>query len=201
MQRLQDEFREHHFFRLPQLLEPSLLEYFMRQIDEACFEPRSHGEIGNELWIREPRIALALNLLLSDPQMLSLVERVTESGHVGCFDGRVYRLLPEAGTYDSWHDDLGDGRLAAMSLNLSREPYSGGVLQIRRRTTQEKVAEVVNQVPGDAVVFRLHRDFQHRVTALAGNTARTAYAGWFFAQPDYDAVLSAAVHESVLSRA
>ena len=76
-----------------------------------------------------------LLLLVNDERMLDVVRSITGCGPIGHFDGRVYRLEPSSDHYDSWHDDLGDGRLVAMSINLGRQPYEGGALEIRDRRT------------------------------------------------------------------
>jgi hypothetical protein len=81
------------------------------------------------------------------------------------------------------------GRMVAMSLNLGTEPYDGGTLQIRNATTQALLAEVPNAGPGDAVLFRLSHELEHRVTEVRGSVAKTAWAGWFRARPEYDDIV------------
>ena len=53
---------------------------------------------------------------------------------------------------------LAKSRVVGMSLNLSREVYSGGVLQIRNRESEALISEAANTGSGDAVIFRLSRD-------------------------------------------
>jgi hypothetical protein len=72
-----------------------------------------------------------------------------------------------------------------MSINLGREPFEGGLLQIRRNDS-EQVSEVANRVTGDAVIFRIHPDYRHRVGTVTGRHPRTAWAGWFRRQPQFD---------------
>jgi hypothetical protein len=76
-----------------------------------------------------------------------------------------------------------------MSINLSRELYSGGRLQIRDHVSGEIVSEVANAGIGDAVIFRLSDRFQHRITDVEGTASKTAFAGWFRAQPDFMSLL------------
>jgi hypothetical protein len=194
IEQLRDAFRADQFLRLRRLLEPGLLQYYVDEIGAARFEERVHEGIGKELWLHDPRLARGLEFLFNDPLLLELVEKLAGCGPVRSFDGRVYRFPPddEDEYFDSWHDDLGDDRLVALSLNLSPEPYLGGTLEIRNRHTELTLAEVDNPVLGDAVLFRLGEDLQHRVTPLRGGAARTAFAGWFRSQPDYGARLAAA---------
>jgi hypothetical protein len=76
-----------------------------------------------------------------------------------------------------------------MSINLSREVYSGGRLQIRDHVSGEIVSEVANAGIGDAVIFRLSDRLQHRITDVEGTASKTAFAGWFRAQPDFMSLL------------
>jgi hypothetical protein len=43
----------------------------------------------------------------------------------------------------------------------------------------------VNRTLGDAVLFKVHPDYRHRVEGVMGAHARTAYAGWFRSEPDF----------------
>jgi len=37
--------------------------------------------------------------------------------------------------HDDWHNDCCDSRLIGVSVNLSPEPYNGGVFQLREAAT------------------------------------------------------------------
>ena len=58
--------------------------------------------------------------------------------------------------------------------------------------TETIQAEVGNHTPGDAVLFRVREDLQHRVMPLEGTGARTAFAGWFRSRPEFDRELRSA---------
>jgi hypothetical protein len=87
---------------------------------------------------------------------------------------------------------MADHRMVAMSVNLAREPYTGGVLQIR----DERSGEIVHEQPpvdrGDAVVFRLAESLRHQVTPVKGEVARTSFAGWFKSRPTFRSILKGA---------
>ena len=69
-----------------------------------------------------------------------------------------------------------------MSVNLSGQPYGGGVFQLRRTADERLLGEVHNLGLGDAILFRLSPQLQHRVTDVTGEHPKTAFAGWF--RPD-----------------
>lgn len=191
IERLKRQFEQRHCILLPELLEPGLLRLVQSGIVESAFEERVHEGIGTnrELCLRDNRISTLLHVLLNGCQFRRLVEQATGCGRIGCFAGRVYRVVPNAGHQDAWHSDLDGNRLAALSLNLSAEMYDGGVLQIRDRQSKEILHEVANTGFGDAIVFRLDPRLQHRITEVEGVASKTAFAGWFQSEPDFIAGL------------
>ncbi len=193
LSRLSAEFDRQYCLRLPQFLSSDLLSSLQAQIEAAEFYERVHEHGGNppptDLCMKHNSTSGILYYLLNDPVLFDLIQRLTGCNRIGCFAGAVYRLVPGR-HYDSWHDDVNpDDRMIAMSLNFSSGVYSGGVLQIRDKKSQAIVHEVSNTGVGDAVIFRISRKIEHRVTRLEGTIARTAYAGWFQARPDYLSVL------------
>ena len=132
----------------------------------------------------------SLLLAANDSRLFSFVSEVTGCGAIGCFDGRVYRLDPAQGHGDSWHSDVGDNRLVAMSVNLTPERYEGGVLQIRDEPSGEVTAEVGETALGDAMIFRIAERLRHRVSQVKGDVPRIAFAGWFKSAPSFRSVLA-----------
>jgi 2-oxoglutarate-Fe(II)-dependent oxygenase superfamily protein len=129
-----------------------------------------------------------LLFLCNDVALFELVRAITGCDRIGAFVGRVYRMLPGAEHEGTWHDDLLEGRMVAMSVNLGDAPYSGGVLEIRGRQSKRVLHRVANTGFGDAVIFRIGRELQHRVTAVKGTVPKTAYAGWFISGPDSELI-------------
>ena len=184
-----EHFDTRGYLKLAGLIEPGFLSRILEAIDRATFYERVHEGIGVELCAAPGAAAGALALACNDPALFELVAELTGCGRIGFFDGRIYRLRPGAGDYDSWHSDVADERLIAMSINVGREPFEGGVLQIRRSDSSDVLAEVANPMPGDAVIFRIDPQLRHRVGPLQGRAPRTAYAGWFRRHPDFRELL------------
>jgi hypothetical protein len=182
-------FRAHGYLKLRGLIEPRLLGSLLDAIDRTGFRNRVHEGIGIELCAEEGPASSALEFLMNDPALATTISRITDCGAIGCFEGRVYRLMPRSGHYDSWHSDVGQDRLVAMSINLGRAPYEGGVLQIKRADGAAILGEVENPTMGDAVIFKVHPSLRHRVGAVEGTEPRTAYAGWYRAAPDFRTLL------------
>ncbi len=188
---LRERFARDGYVKLPGFLSPGLLAAVLAAVDRTVFEPRVHEGIGVEVCARQGAASGALEFLLNDAALHAAVSELTGCAPIRCFEGRIYRLVPGTDHYDSWHSDVGQGRLLAVSINLGRQPFEGGELQIRRAGSPVVVAEVENRTPGDAVLFRIDRSLRHRVAPVTGGAARTAYAGWFRSEPDFRALLRA----------
>jgi hypothetical protein len=184
LNRFHAEFREKHFIKLPELLDSQLLQAMQRKIDKAEFYERVHGQIGSnkELCMRDHSTSVLLHFLLNNQELYHLVQRITGSPQIHGFEGRVYRVIEGGGCHDAWHNDLADSRLSALSINLSSEIYSGGVLQMRMATSSEIINEIPNTGYGDAILFKISPDLQHRITEVEGTVPKTAFAGWFLSQ-------------------
>lgn len=130
-----------------------------------------------------------LHFLTHDPRLFEVIQQITGCGRIGCFDGRVYRMVPGSQHYDSWHSDMVEHRMIGMSINLSPAVYSGGVFQIRDVDTRQIIHEVANTGLADGILFRLSPQLQHRITDVDGSVPKTAFAGWFQSEPDFYADL------------
>ncbi len=179
--RLADSFAKDHYLCLPQLLAPSLLQRIQSRMAIGPWTERTHGKIGHEVTLADPMALNLLTFLMNRPDFLQLIGRISGRGPLHGFQGRVYRMLPDAGHFDSWHDDIvpGEDRLVGLSINLGEDPYEGGVFRLRRRATGEVLAEIPNLTPGDARIFDIRTDLQHMVTTVTGAIPKTAFAGWF----------------------
>ena len=75
--------------------------------------------------------------------------------------------------------------MVAMTVNLSTDGYAGGFLEMRERSSKKIFAELANTGPGDAILFELAPELQHRVTPVEGSYPKTALAGWFKESPEF----------------
>jgi hypothetical protein len=189
-QRLEDlrkQFDRKHYVRFREFLEPALVSFLQTEIQRGEFYERIHPGIksNKELCLKQNRAYGALLLFMNDEELFRVIQRVTRCGPIGCFEGRVYRFTPGLGHHDAWHSDVTDDRLVALSINLSADVYAGGMLQIRDSKSHAIISEVPNVAPGDALLFRVSPQLQHRITEVAGPACKTAFAGWFRAKPDF----------------
>jgi hypothetical protein len=186
-------FAARHVLHLPGFLDPALLALVAGGLPKARFTPRldTHGVELEETLDDEPLMG-SFVVTLNDPALFAAVERITGCDQIGCFAGRVYRRRRSSGPghYYPWHDDVAFGRLVGLSVNLSPEPYDGGLLQMRDAKTGVIIAEASNPIVGDALLFRISPQFEHQVTPVTSGGTRTVLAGWFCSHPDYASVVA-----------
>lgn len=179
---LRSEFHQKRFVRLPKLLEPYLVDFVLRRLDQARWQDKTHKGIGTEIIVDDPPAISLLHFVTNTPEFLEFVQRITSCAELTWFGGRVYRFVPRSNHYDTWHNDCGNG-LVGMSLNLSPHGYEGGFFQLRERESKQVLIEAANTIVGNATLFAISNTLEHRVTNVTGSEPKTAFAGWFQSGP------------------
>lgn len=181
---LRRTFGRHHHLLLKDFLDPEVISLILPLLERAKYCPAEYEGVGSELLMDRNLAVDALSFLTNDARLFSIVQTITGCGSIGSFQGRIYKFVPDPQHVFDWHNDLREHtRMIALSINLSAGTYRGGLLQIREVSSGKIVAEVANTGFGNAVLFRVSRDLEHRVTGLEGDAARTSFAGWFKSEP------------------
>jgi hypothetical protein len=185
MAKLREQFDRQHAVVLPRLFGPGLLAEVQTALESAPFAARDYDGLAGELALEEsvPLVARLL-FVMNDPALFRAIEAITGIESLVRFDGRIYRRTARPDHYDNWHTDIHDNRRVTMSVNLSESPYEGGVLHLRRRGTERTLVELHNTGPGDAILFRIAPEYEHRVTSIDSGV-KTALAGWFGDAPPW----------------
>lgn len=185
LQSLREKFETDDYVILPRLYEPALFEEIVRRVSAAPFLPRVHEGISLELCMEDEVTTAMLAFFPCNPAFLRIVEQITGQAGIGQFIGRVYQMTSSDGHFDGWHDDFVGDRVVAMSMNLSRNVYSGGALQMRYYDSEEILREVHNTGFGDALLFRISEKLAHRVQGVTSDNPKIAFAGWFLEGEDF----------------
>ena len=192
LEELHNKYKEQHYIKLPNLLAPELLKFVQQNIEQAEFTTLVHhdqGDAGLDLRMTNNSTHYLLHTRVNDSKFLNLIKKVTGVDQLKYFIGRVYRMVPGLGHYDNWHSDTLGYRILTMSINLSTDVYSGGILKIRDKKTKEIIQEVGNTGFGDTIIFPIYPHQEHMLTKVEGSVAKTAFAGWFNSQIDYHSFL------------
>lgn len=191
LDRAREAFARQHLIRIPSFFSVDLLEEIERTTANSTFTARVHSDAhgATDVALDDGRMRWLLMVVMNEPALFSVIRSLTGCEEIGCFFPTVYKLVPGAGHFDQWHDDAKDGnRLIAMSINLGRQPFAGGVLQIRRKGEEAILHAEHNTGFGDAMIFRIDRSLEHFVTEVTGDTPRIALAGWFQRTPVFRAL-------------
>jgi hypothetical protein len=179
-------FASEHVLHLPRFLDRDLLATFDARLPAARFRTRVEDGIAIEDGLDDDALVGLLMMAMNDPALFEVIRRLTGCGRIGRFTGRVQRRGVSDGTrhYYPWHTDATEGRLVGMTVNLGREAFTGGTLQMRRVGTEAIVAEADNRTRGDAFLFRISPEFEHHVTPVISGS-RMVLAGWFRDAADF----------------
>ncbi len=185
---LRSRFSRGRCVLLPGFLDASLLNSINRKISPSDYYERKDKGIAAESCMKKNPVFDFFHFLLNDESIFRAVEKITGCPVIRNFQGRLYRLLPGAGHYDSWHNDMGSRRLIGLSISLG--PYErGGFLEMRQEPQGKILRRIRHRRPGDALLFKIAADLKHRVTPVLGNYPRTAFAGWFHSSPRFSKLI------------
>lgn len=178
------EYQRSSMLVLPSLLGKPICSAITEAIGKASwshFAHVDHGDIGTEE-VCDSELALSLLcFVICEPKFIAMIREITGDDAITWFRGRIFRMNPSLGHYDSWHDDVNGQRRIGMSVCLDSVPCQGGGFQLRKCATQELLGQVEKRSLGDATLFRIGDDLEHRVLPVMEGSIRVAYAGWFHA--------------------
>jgi hypothetical protein len=180
-------FAAEHVLHLPQFFGDDLLAQFDHRLPQAAFHTRIDNGLVIEETLDDGALIGLMTMAMNDPALFRLVDRLTGCGPIGNFTGRVQQRGASDGRshYYPWHTDATEGRLVGITVNLGREPFEGGVLQMRQVGHEAIVAEANNHIRGDAFLFRISEDYEHHVMPVTGGGPRLVLAGWFRRAPRF----------------
>jgi len=180
-QTLCQEFDQRHAIILPHMVDNRLLQKMLVTLEGAIFSPRELESLGIQEVDNMDKAGRILSLVLARPPLFKWLHDVTNCGPISGCEGRVTRINP--GQSLDWHDDMNDERRClAITIGLSDQSYKGGDFELRRKGSPEVIFHYRHTTPGTAVIFKINRCLEHRVTQIVAG-GRTVYAGWFLKVP------------------
>lgn len=187
---LRQEYAETSSIILREFIEPSIVKHLLKRFETTNFVPKSEisggYEFGKTLFVpQDEPIIFTFHLLLNNPKLFKLIEHLTDCEEIGNFTGRMHRSMPDENHLIEWHDDNSNHRLVGITLELSDEKYRGGKFQLRETKSTKIIREISDTNPGDAFIFRISPDLQHRLTVLEEGGKRTVGVGWFCSEPEW----------------
>ncbi len=188
---LRNQFRQNRFLLLPNCVEPSLWGRLFDLSTKLEYQPQ-HLPTWERLVCSHPSITIPLMMIFNRPSVLRWVEQVTGKAPLLGFEARLHRLTnvrtdqtkARTGGQDiPWHDDGPGIRQLAFSLSFTDAQVEGGRFQLRRKGSTSLLADFATPLAGDAILFDVAEELEHRITPISSQAARTTYAGWFMNCP------------------
>lgn len=185
------EYQNTHCVFLPSFIEQTALNNLIDRLEQTEFYTKSEkdehtGEFGKVLYMPSDNpVPFMFHMLMNDRELFKHLEEITGCNHIGNFTGRIHRSEGGEQHQIEWHGDNSDTRLLAMTINLGRTRYTGAKFQIRKKGEREVIREFGQTEPGDAFIFQIHPNLQHRLSLVETGT-RTVGVGWFRAEPDFN---------------
>lgn len=199
---LKAQYQANGYALLPGFIAPSLLPPLLKRVSLGQFDFREEALVkgSTQLMPQTDPALISLHFMLNRPALFDAVSKIADIPRPGNFLSRLHKTTSSPGEELDWHDDGTDGRLLGLNVNLSTEPYSGGVLQMRN--PEKNITGEIGQLPpGDAFLFRIANKWQHRLTPVNAG-ARTVAVGWFRSKPDWTALafrgLRSSLHSGIL---
>jgi hypothetical protein len=167
-------------------ISPKWADELSKQADLMTFGYTVHSKVDlYDYAITTGPVVPMLEDLLNQPCVLRKVEEWCglKPRRLSRFVGRLYMLGEECGTED-WHSDCLEpyARLLGFSLDLSPKPYAGGELTLRNKKDKSPCGRAKAEHRGEALLFRIDPNLQHRVLPIEGGDPRIAFVGWFIAE-------------------
>jgi len=190
IEKYRKEFELTNCIFVPEFLSGDILENVLKKLEQATFETKFETDRTNKLGkvlfvpLNEP-VAFAFRLLFNNPDLFSMLQEITQCGHIGNFVGRIHRSLGGEDHAIEWHSDNADNRLLAMTLCLGTDDYTGGKFQLRSIDNENIIREFGQLQAGDAIIFKISPGLKHRLTNLETGR-RTVGVGWFRSAPDFN---------------
>jgi hypothetical protein len=165
-------------------LSPPLLSALQQELRQGEFKTKIHPASGVEEVFGRKEATWLFRFLLTTRDVLGAVTALTGVEPLYKAEVRIYRLVPGTGHQHDWHSDAARQRQLGLSVNLSEGMFEGGNLQIRHPGDEALLSDIRNTGPGDAVIFGISPNLEHRVLEVTGDVPRVALAGWFTAETD-----------------
>jgi hypothetical protein len=183
IKKLQEDFEKLKCIYLPNFIEENPLRRLVEKIGKITFETKLEAEgldkFGKILFApQDEPVIFIFNMIFNDLELFDFLETITKCEKINNFIGRIHRSVGLQDHEIDWHGDNSDKRLLAMTISLGNDKYSGGSLQIREKVSKNILDEFGQLNAGDAVIFQISPDLQHRLTKVESGT-RTVGVGWF----------------------
>jgi hypothetical protein len=165
---------------LERFVDDQLLQLLAPIWSSASFVPSPVDRVGLRSVETPGHAGAALCLALARPEVLRIMGELSGGFALTGVAGAIAQFAAGADKRLDWHDDLVEPeRRLAITINLGAAAYGGGAFEFRDLASGAPPFRHVHATPGEALVFPIGPDLQHRVLPVTRGGPRTVFAGWF----------------------
>ena len=176
------QYTENSFVRIKEILPLRVLKNIQRLCSNDIFTEREiNNEIGKEEYIESQNVISKLELILKGSQIKELVESVIKT-NIDFYIPRITRLHAND-HYIDWHNDSTvPGRVAALSINLFEQSFTGGEFELKDSLNDKLLLSYSNTIENQGVLFKINKNYlDHRVLSPTSGV-RTCLILWFYSK-------------------
>jgi 2OG-Fe(II) oxygenase superfamily len=179
------EFERVPAFVFEDALSPRLLDQLMRGAAQTKYIDDDVRNIGTRQIESPQRISGSISLMLGRSALLAWLEQATGCSPLKAVVGRIAQTRANDRDELVWHDDSDAlDRLLGVVINLSDQPYEGGLFELRRKGQAEPLFAYRHTRPGSITIFAVRSNLEHRVEPVITGGPRRVYAGWMLSKPE-----------------
>ena len=168
------------------VFEPEFLARLVSSAATAPFVENMVEHIGLREMEERQRVGATISLVLGRFDFLEWLEKATGISPLRATMGRLVQTRANGQDALGWHDDMDtDYRQLGIVINLSDQPFTGGVFEMRRKGEALPFHSVKHDKPGSIMVFAVNPGIEHRVTLVTEGGPRRVYAGWAASRPEH----------------
>lgn len=180
-------FNEQSSLLFEDVFEPDFLAKLVSNAAAAPFVENMVENIGLREMEAQQRIGATISLLLGRLDFLDWLEQATGITPLRATMGRLVQTRANGEDALEWHNDMdADHRQLGLVMNLSDQPFEGGIFEMRHTGTETPFRTVKHDRPGSIMIFAVNPNIEHRVTMVESGGPRRVYAGWAVSRPEHD---------------
>jgi hypothetical protein len=188
---LSEEFARCHALAFSAALDMGFVEILRQVRMRATYVTQTLPGIGNRDIEGPPHTAgRTICAALEHPELTGWLGAVTGLAPLTHMIGKVAEFVPRSEAALDWHTDAaaeGWRRKLAITINLSDQPFDGGLFELRERATGKIVVSHSHRGLGSMLVFRISERLDHRVQPITSGGPRRMFSGWFYGPPPDEA--------------
>jgi hypothetical protein len=142
--------------------------------------PPIQKDIGADLTLSNHNIYYKLNFLFNSKEFINFGRQLLNNDSITKTSFRLFLLDNTCGPGLDWHTDATKvNRFAAIRVELSETPYSGGKFQLRNKKSKEILFTLDGLKVNQACLFKIdYEQFEHRLLAVTSKS-RSSLIIWF----------------------